>query len=135
MTYFLNGAMANLLFYCHIDLYWEKRTSEFPEVSIKMKNFKTFYKTTIRKPLLRAAMRKKHYLNLSRAPMKPANDHLYYHVLWIVLPIFYILKEYTRIEICQIRKNLKRVQKRIHQITDQHLYCPCSWSNWRILKC
>ena len=26
-TYFLNGLMFNLLFYCHITLYWEKVTS------------------------------------------------------------------------------------------------------------
>ena len=27
VTYFLNGLMFNLLFYCHITLYWEKVTS------------------------------------------------------------------------------------------------------------
>ena len=27
LTYFLNGPMFNLLFYCHIILYWEKVTS------------------------------------------------------------------------------------------------------------
>ena len=27
VTYFLNGFMFNLLFYCHITLYWEKVTS------------------------------------------------------------------------------------------------------------
>ena len=43
--------MVNLLFYCHIISYWEKVTSyekcwqivEFSNISIKMKNFKTFY--------------------------------------------------------------------------------------------
>ena len=63
-TYFLNGPMFNLLFYCNIISYWEKVTPhekfsqnltleevskcwkivEFTKISVKMKNCKTFYK-------------------------------------------------------------------------------------------
>ena len=81
VTYFLNGPMFNLLFCCHIVLYREKVTSfekfnhklklygkfhrfnaidgsikmlkmvEFPKISIKMKNCKTFYEAqTVSRP-------------------------------------------------------------------------------------
>ena len=42
MTYILNGLMFTLLFYCYIIPYW-KKIVEFPNISIKMKNCKTFY--------------------------------------------------------------------------------------------
>ena len=60
VTYFLNGLMFNLLFYCHIILYWEKVTfyekcchnpieilknSWIPKISLRMKNCNTFYET------------------------------------------------------------------------------------------
>ena len=64
VAYFLNGAMVNLLFYCHIILFvlresesWKK--AEFPEISIKMKKFKTFCETQI-------SSRFKEILHLSR---------------------------------------------------------------------
>ena len=68
VTYFLNGPMFNLLFYCHIIFYWEKVTYwspnclenfnvlmlqmevskcwkiiEFQKTSLRMKNYKTNY--------------------------------------------------------------------------------------------
>ena len=59
MTYFFNGFIVKMLFYCHTILYWQRKCFsvsvllmevsecwnivEFPKISTKMKNIKRFY--------------------------------------------------------------------------------------------
>ena len=42
VTYFLNSPMVNLLLLMKLSEYW--KIVDFPQVSVKIKNFKTFYK-------------------------------------------------------------------------------------------
>ena len=128
VTYFLNGLMFNLLFYCHIILYWEKVTfyekcchnpieilknSWIPKISLKMKNCNTFYETQT------ASCLKKFIQPPPPPPQPPYHQMKSYYAFETKI----FLRRYTEI----YRHLLSKCFTNVVLVCQEMVQCKCFW--------